>query len=1019
MSLRTRILVVAIAATIMVLGVVTMPDTKLDVFPQFAPPHVEVQTEAPGLSTEEVESLVTVPLENVLTSTPYMETIRSKSVLGLSSVVLYFEDGTDLNLARQQVQERVAHLSGRLPATAHPPVILPSLSSTSRVLKIGMSSESFTQMEISEIAKWTVRPRLMAVPGVANVAIWGQRDRQFQVMVSPQELAVHDVSLDQVIAAARNATSLEGGGYMDTPNQRLAIRHTSAIRDTKDLANAVVKTSDGAALKLGDVAEVQIGSPLAIGDAVINEGTGILLIVEMYPWGNTLDVTRGVEAALKLLEPGLEGIEVDSTIFRPATFIERSLGNLTHALILGCLLVVAVLVTFLMDWRAAFISLLAIPISLVVAIFIIRALGQTVNTMVIAGLAIALGSLVDDAIIDVENISRRLRLNRALAKPRSVQSVILKASLEVRSAILHATVIVILVFVPIFFLDGLAGSFFRPLAQAYILSTVASLGVAVTLTPALCLILLARPTNDRGEPRLTAYLKSMYRRALGGLSGRPYFASGIISLALIATVISISFLGEGFLPKFQETDFLMHWVEKPGTSIEAMRRITIRASRELLEVEGVRNFGAHIGRAEVADEVVGPNFTELWISIDPEVDFEDTVAKVQEVVDGYPGLQRDLLTYLSERIKEVLTGASASVVVRIFGPELGGLTESADTVMAAMREVSGVTDLRMEAQSFVPQIKVEMRPDAGALYGITEADIRKAERAFISGIKVGETYSGQRITDVVIWGKQEVRSDLAALGDILIEAPTGLRVPLKEVAEVAIVPTPNMIRREGGSRRIDVTCNVSGRDLGTVAREIEEKVKALTFESEYHPEFLGEYAARQQARNRLIAMSIFALVAILLVLQSDFQDMRLVLMVFLSLPFALVGGVIGAFLGGGTLSLGSLVGFVAVFGIAARNGIMLVSHCRHLELEEGLPFGAELVIRAAEERLSPILMTSLATGLALLPIAMGGNKPGYEIEFPMSLVIIGGLVTSTVLNLFLLPSLYLWMRQRVLRVKVG
>ncbi|MFC1596877.1 efflux RND transporter permease subunit, partial [Planctomycetota bacterium] len=465
-------------------------------------------------------------------------------------------------------------------------------------------------------------------------------------------------------------------------------------------------------------------------------------------------------------------------------------------------------------------------------------------------------------------------------------------------------------------------------------------------------------------------------------------------------------LGEEFLPKFQETDFLMHWVEKPGTSLEAMVRISERAGRELLEIEGVRNFGAHIGRAEVADEVVGPNFTELWISLDPKVDYQATVAKVQEVVDGYPGLYRDLLTYLTERIKEVLTGTSASIVVRIYGPDLAGLRETAHEVERAMGEVPGIINLKVEHQVLVPQLEVRLRPEAAERFGLTPGQVRRAATTLVKGTKVGEVYQQQKIYDVAVWGRPELRSDPAALRELLVETPSGGHVPLGDVAEVALVATPNTIKREGASRRIDVTCNVEGRDLGSVAREIEQRVGSMPFERGYHPEFLGEYAAQIQSRNRLIAVGALALVGIIVILHTDFRSPRLVLLVLLSSPFALFGGVAGAWFGGGAISLGSLVGFVTVLGISTRNGIMLISHYRHLEEKEGMPFGTSLVLRGAEERLAPILMTALTTALALLPLIVAGNKPGHEIEYPMALVIVGGLVSSTLLNLLLMPALY-------------
>ena len=701
-SLRQRVLVVALGAVLAVVGIRAIPQMAWDVFPEFAPPLVEIQTEAPGLSTTEVESLISVPLENALNGTSWLKTMRSKSVLGLSSVVLIFQEGTDLFRARQLVQERLATVAGHLPAVTHPPVMLSPLSSMSRVMKIGVSSRTLSQMDLTILMKWTVRPRLMAIPGVANVAIWGQRDRQLQVLVEPERLRAHHLSLDSLLAAAGEATAVGGGGFIDTPNQRLAVAQAGAITRPADLAAVPVAFRGGAPLRIGDVARVVEGHPAPIGDAVINDGPGLLLIVEKQPWGNTLDVTRRVEQALDALRPALEGVELDSTIFRPASFIEMSLDNLKHAMLWGCLLVAAILAAFLFEWRTAVISLLAIPLSLLAALLVLQSRGGTLNTMILAGLVIALGEVVDDAIIDVENVLRRLRQNREAASPHPALEVVFAASIEVRSAVLHGTLIVVLVFLPVFLLQGLAGTFFRPLALAYVLATVASLLVALTLTPALCFMLLPRVAEHRESP-LTRFLKERYRGVLPRVVSRPGRAAVVLAVALLATAAAFPFLGEEFLPSFKEYDFLMHWVEKPGTSLDAMRRITVQASRELRTIPGVRNFGAHIGRAEVADEVVGTNFTELWISLDPKVDYTATVARIQSVVDGYPGLYRDLLTYLKERIKEVLTGASATIVVRVYGPELDVLREKAQQVAAAIRDVPGVVDLKVEPQVLVPR----------------------------------------------------------------------------------------------------------------------------------------------------------------------------------------------------------------------------------------------------------------------------------------------------------------------------
>jgi CzcA family heavy metal efflux pump len=1005
-ALRFRVLVIALAAVLIVFGIRSVRHAPLDVFPEFAPPLVEIQTEAPGMSTEEVDALVTVPLENALNGVPFLKTIRSKSVLGLSSVVMIFQDGTEVLRARQLVQERLGLAQNRLPSVTKPPVLMAPYSSLSRALKIGLSSKKLTQMELSELSLWTIRPRLMAVPGVANVAIWGQRDKQYQVLVDPERLRTSGVTLDEVMRAAGDAAVLSAGGFIDTPNQRLAVRQMVTITSADDLARTVVTFRDNTPIRLGDVAKVVIGHPAPIGDAVINDGPGILLIVEKQPWGNTLDVTHQVERALADLKPGLKDVEMDSTIFRPATFIEMSLDNLTRALWLGCVLVTLILIVFLYDWRTALISLTAIPLSLLAAIMVVSWRGETINTMVLAGLVIAIGEVVDDAIIDVENILRRLRLNHALPNPLSPFQVVLQASLEVRSAVVYASFMVVLVFLPVFFLEGLAGAFFRPLALSYVLAMLASLVVALTVTPALSLMLLHGTPRRKHDAPLVTWLKARYRAVLPWFTERSGMAAGILAITAGLTIFLWTRLGEEFLPNFQERDFLMHWVEKPGTSLEAMTRITIKASQELRAIPGVRNFGAHIGRAEVADEVVGPNFTELWISVDPKAPYQPTIAKIQEMVDGYPGLYRDVLTYLRERIKEVLTGASATIVVRIYGPDLETLRELAGRASQAMSEVKGVTTLKVEPQVLVPQVVIRLRPEVAGNLGLNPGQVRRAVATLVKGTKVGEVYEQQKIHDIAVWGEGRIRTDVQALRQLMLETPAGGHVLLGEVADLEIIPAPNEIKREGASRRLDVTCNVSGRDLGSAAREIEAKVRALAFPYGYHPKFLGEYAARQEARQRLIGLSALAIIGMLVLLQVDFQSWRLTLLMGLTLPFALVGGVLAAWFSGGVLSLGSLVGFVTVLGIAARNGILLISHFRHLELEENEPWSPRLIWRGAEERLAPILMTAGCAALALLPLVLAGNVPGHEIEFPMALVIMGGLATSTGLNLFLLPALY-------------
>ena len=1007
LALSLRVAVVVLMVAFAVLASIQVSRAPFDVFPEFAPPLVEIQTEAPGLSTDEVERLITVPLEHGLNGTAFVKTIRSKSVLGLSSVVLIFTTGTDVLQARQLVQERLARVAATLPSVAHPPVLLSPLSSTSRVLKIGLSSPTLSQTDLTTLAMWTIRPRLIAVQGVANVAVWGQRNKQYQVLVDPDRLRVHHVTLDDVSRSAGDAVALGAGGFVDMPNQRLPVSQPPTVTTLAQLAAAPVSIRLGVPLRLGSVARLEIGNPPPIGDAVINDGPGLLLIVEKQPWGNTLEITRGVEKALADLAPALGDVAVDPAIFRPATFIEHSLSNLSRALLIGCVLVVLTLLVFLRDWRTSVISLTAIPLSLLAGALVMRYRGGTLDTMVLAGLVIALGEVVDDAIIDVENILRRLRLNRLLPDPKPVFGVVLDASLEVRSSVVYASMIVVLVFLPVFFLGGLAGSFFRPLAMAYVSAIVASLLVALLVTPALSMLLLSKVGPEAHQTPVARWLDVRYARILPRLLEHPRRALVYLGFAFAATIAVLPFLGEEFLPRFKEYDFLMHFVEKPGTSLEAMTKLTVSASKELRAIPGVRNFGAHIGRAEVADEVVGPNFTELWISMDPKVDYDATLAKIQETVDGYPGLYRDVLTYLRERIKEVLTGASASLVVRLYGPELDVLRSKAAEVGSVMSKVPGLVDVKVQAQVLIPSVEVRVRDEAAARLGLTAGAIRRQVATLVKGTTVGQIYEGEKSFDVVVWGVPSIRSDPMALQRLAIALPQGGTAPLSELADVRIVPALNEITREHASRKLDITANVAGRDLGSAARELEAAVSKLTFATGYHPEYLGEYAAQKAARTQMLGLAALAVLGVLVILYSDFGSPRLTALLVLTLPFALVGGIFAVLLTGGILSLGALVGLVTVLGIAARNGIMLVSHYRHLQQEEGVPFGLDLVIQGARERLTPILMTALVTGLALVPLVIFGEQPGQEIEHPMAIVIIGGLLSSTVLNLFFLPALYL------------
>jgi CzcA family heavy metal efflux pump len=1017
-SLRFRFLVVAAAAALVFFGAKELGHQKVDVFPEFAPTRVEVQTACLGLSAAEVEELVTVPLEDALNGVPGVDVVRSDSVAQLSSITLLFKKGTDLLEARQGVQERLQGVAPTLPTWAAPPFLMQPVSSTSRIMKIGLSSERLSLMDLSLTAYWKIRARLLRVPGVSNIAIWGERLKQLQVQVQPRRMQAQNVSLDHVMEVTADALdagilrfsegSLVGrGGFVETPNQRFMAEHALPIVTAADLAQVPLAERGDRHIRVGDVAHVVFDHQPLIGDAVVNDGPGLLMVVEKFPGANTLEVTRGVDRALAHMRPGLPGVKIDATIFRPASFIEMAIDNLTLALLIGCGLVVLVLIAFLFEWRAAFISLVAIPLSLIAAAIVLDLRGATINTMVLAGFAVAVGVVVDDAIIDMENIVRRIRSNRAGGESTPIPRIILDASLEVRGAILYATLINVVAVLPVVFLGGLSGAFFQPLALSYALAVLASMAVALTVTPALSLILLSRSPLRPGESPLVRGLKRVYTTILARVIRAPGAAYGGVAVAALLGLLVLPALGQSLFPTFKERDFLMHWVSKPGTSMTEERRIVTRASRELRNVPGVRNFGSHIGQAFLGEEVVGSNFGENWISVDRDVDYDKTVASIEATVQSYPGLFHDVQTYLRERIDEVLSGGHEAIVVRISGDDLGVLRRQADRVTNALSGIDGLEDLHSDLQEDVPQIDVEVDLAKARRYGLSPGDVRRAAATLVATEEVGDVFQAGKAYDVHVGSTPSSRRDLQDIRELLIDTPDGRRVRLHDVADVEVKPTPNVIQRENATRRIDVGASVADRDLGAVTHAVERRLSGVPLPLGYHAEVLGEAAERRAVDRRLLGFSVIAALTVFLLLQAAFGSWRLALLFFLTLPMALVGGLLAAYAGVGVISLGALVGFFTVLGIAARNGILMITHFQHLERHEGETFGAELVLRGARERLAPILMTASATGLALLPLVLFGEIPGHEIEHPMAVVILGGLITSTLLNLFVVPALYL------------
>jgi CzcA family heavy metal efflux pump len=1014
-SLRNRLVVLALALALLLCGVFVAARSPMDVFPEFAPPQVGVETEALGLSAEEVEALVTFRLETAINGSPGLKILRSTSMPGVSGITAIFADDTDVYRDRQVVAERLETVVRDLPAVVTPPVLTPLTSASSTIEVLGVTSTGpFDPIAVRTFADWTLKPRLLSVPGVAKVVVYGGRVAQDQVIVNPSALRDYGLALRDVADAARNATSIGPAGTVEVHGQRFPIRSLGQAASVNDLESAVVAYRDGRPLTLDRIARVRLGPEFPIGDASLNGGPAVLLYVSRQPGVNTLDVTRQLDAAVaetaRHMPPGLA---LYNRLFRQASFIERAVGNLRTTLLIGGALVAAVLLLFLLDLRTAAITLIAIPLSLLTAILVLRAFGATLNTMTLGGLAIALGEVVDDAIIDVENIHRRLRENRAAASPRPARDVIFDASLEVRSSVVYATFLVALVFLPVFFLSGIAGKIFSPLGQAYVLSTLASLGVAILVTPAACSVLLGGEGAQRKEGGFVALIKKRYRALLGGSLERP----GLLAIAgaglFVLSLAGLPFLAGEFLPAFQENNFIVHMVGLPGTALTESVDMGKKVEKRLLEVPGVVSVAQKAGRAELADEVAGVEASELDVQLSAAISrVTDKIDEVRQAVAGFPGFSFSVNQFLKERIEEVIGGETAPVVVSVSGPDLAVLRGKGLDIARTMESIPGARDIQVGVETNVPQIVIRFDREKASQVGATIDDLQQAVATAFEGTKVNEIFSGQQILPVIVKYPEESRGDLDAIRSLPIRAPAG-SVPLGTLADVSVGQGPNAIARERGQRVLRVTCDVKG-SVSRYAASLKRRLRSLALSPGYSVELSGDYAEQQRSLRELLLVGALALAGIYLLLLTDFRSGRLASLVLVNLPLALVGGIAAALLLRVPLSLGALVGFVTLFGITARNAIMLISHYRHLETREGVAFGPDLVVRGSLDRVSPVLMTALVTGLALLPLVIGGNRAGQEIEYPMAVVIVGGLLSSTALNLLLMPAFYLsvWSRRR-------
>ncbi|MBN9587632.1 MAG: hypothetical protein BGN85_14045 [Alphaproteobacteria bacterium 64-11] len=999
--------VAALTLLALVLGGWLVRDAPLDVFPDFVPSTVDIQTEAPGFTAEQVEQLVTRPIESQVNGAPGLATIRSESIPGLSLITIQFNDNIDPYTARQGVSELLQTVAGSLPLGVGPPQLSPLTSSTMDLLKIGLVSDKLDPYQLRDEAEWIMKPALLAVPGVAHVLVFGGAVREIHIQPDLRRMTSYGFTLTDLADAARQALALRGAGFVDVAQQRVLIQTPIPQPDPSVIAGAVLGVRNNIPIKIGDIATVRQEPALRSGDSLIMGRPGILLSLASQYGANTLDTTRRLEAALADMMPALkaQNITVYPALHRPANFVEVALASLEHSLVIAAVLILAVLFLFLRDWRSAFITFLAIPLSLLAAAALLQKMGQTLNTMTLGGFAVALGVLVDDAIIGIENILRRLKENADSASPRSRLAVIADATLEVRGPVVFATLVVIAIFLPVLFSTSVQGHFLAPLALAFILAVIASLLVALTATPAFAALML-RAKDYRADTGWIRKVKQWQGSAIEGAHRHLVPASAVVALATIAAIAVLPFLPSSFLPDFREGHFVMQVSSSvPGTSLDEMMAVGRRISRDVLKLPYVATIEQQIGRAELGEDTWGTHQSEFHVELKKGTTVDQSKAEqaLRDILARYPGLQTEVVTFLGDRISESLTGETADIAIKLFGNQLDTLDRAGHQVTAAIADVPGVADVQFGAQSGTPTFILSLDSAAMAASGLKIQDVLDAVGTDFSGDVVGQTYAGIRSVDVTILLSPKERNDPTTFDKVMIQGPFG-PVPLSAVARITNGQSRYLVSHDGGQRYVSITFNVVGRGLQATSQAVQAKVAALRLPAGIYPQYTGAAAEAEASRNQLLLYSALALVLIAMILAISFHWRSNTFLVLINMPFCLIGSVAAIVLMGQGISVGAMVGLVTVFGISARNAILLLAHYEHLTEIEGAGWGRQTVLRGAQERLVPILMTAAVTALGLLPLAIGLHAPGQEIEGPMAVTVLGGLLSSTILNLVLLPA---------------
>lgn len=1022
-SIERRTIVVLLALALLVVGSLQLDESEVDVLPEFLSPMVEVQTEALGLSATEVEQLVTVPLEaNLLNGIAFLKSIESRSVPGLSSVVMTFEDGTDLLTARQLVQERLTQAHA-LPNVSRPPAMVQPLSSESRVMAIRISSENLSLIDLSVLARWTIRPRLMGVDGVANVSVWGNRERQLQVHVDPGRLPENDITLLDLVKTTGNAmwvsplTFLEAstpgaGGFIDGPNQRIGVQHTLAINDAADLASIPIEGAPN--LTIGDVADVVEGHQALIGDASFDDEPGLLLVVEKFPWANTVTTTEAVEATMAELAPGMTGVQVKSDLFRPASYVSDAISNLQMAAVAAMILLLVLLFGMFLDWRAALTAAFVLAISVIAAGVVLLLTGTTVNFMVAAGIVLAVSLMIEDIITSVSD-ARTVHAEAGddpSTRPRAVAT----AVVSTRTTAAFALVAVAVLAAPVFAMEGAAGEFLPPIATSMMLGLIAAHVASLTVTPALYTALLSvgGGSAKHGRSALDG-LREPFERAMTRVTSG--VGVGLIAFVLLAivAVAAVPGIDRDFVPRFQQTDLLISIDEAPGTGLEATQRVASRAATELETLPGVENVAVHVGRAILSDQIENVNVGELWVNLDPDADYDSTVDAVREVVEGYPGLgQPEVLSYANDRVAAVLQEDTDDTVVRVFGESPDVLAGVADDVATMAEGIDGVTSAKAQHPRVEPGIEIQVDLERAAAFELKPGDVRRAAATLLSGIEVGSYFQDQKVFEVIVWSAPEIRQNVTSVKNLLIDTPVGGQVALGLIADVTIAPNPTAIERDAVSRFIDVVVETDGRDRGDVMDDITAKVRADGLPLDYYVQVLDGRADTDGNRRLTIAVSLAALIAALLIVQAALRSWRLAFLAFLASATALAGGLVAMLVTSQDFSIGTAIGLFAIGGLTLRLALSLLGRYEALQLEEHVELGADLVVRGSGERLTPTLLTLLSVAAVMIPIVAIGSTAGVEIIRPMAITILGGLVTAAVVVLLGLPSIYAgWARAAV------